>query len=69
MIPRSQHFLEVVSNIFIYAHVHTQDFWAMQYSNSIHAPANFHHQKATAPLPTTHPYTSQASEQLQVQTS
>lgn len=64
MISGSQHFLEVVSSIFIYAHVHSSAFWAMQYINS-----TFLSQKATALLPTAHTHTSQTSEKLRVQTS
>lgn len=64
MIPGSQHFLDVVSNIFIYAHVHSSAFWAMQYINST-LPS----QKATALLPTAHTHTPQTSEKLQVRAS
>lgn len=64
MIPGSQHFLEAVSNIFIYAHVPSNAFWAMLYINS-----TFPSQKATALLPTAHAHTSQTSEKLQLQTS
>lgn len=64
MIPGSQHFLEVVPNIFIYAHVHSSAFWAMQ-----NIKGTFPSQRATALLPTAHTHTSQASEKLHVQTS
>lgn len=57
--------LEVLSNIFIYAHVHTTASQALQHANSIHAAVGLHHLDDTSPLRATHT----VSEQLQVQAS